>query len=153
MAPGSHTVTVTATDGGGNSTQCQTLLTAPFEFDGFLPPIDGADATGGSFGDPVRSFKLKSTIPVKFKISCSGVPHVEDVHTLQAIHYTSATDSDPPIDATPQDAATMGNEFRLTGDQWHYNLDTQATGMSKGQWQFVATLSDGTTHFVWVQVK
>ena len=153
VGPGSHAVTVTATDASGNAGQCQTLLSAAFEFDGFLPPIDGGDATGGGFGAPVRSFKLGSTVPIKYRITCGGAPYLADVHTLQAIHYTTATDSDPPIDATPQDAATTANEFRLSGDQWHYNLDTEQTGMSKGQWQMVATLSDGTTHYVWIQVK
>lgn len=74
-------------------------------------------------------------------------------HILQVIHWSSQTDAEEPIDATPADSATTGNQFRLTGDEWHYNLDTAATGMSKGQWQVVATLADGTHHTVWIQLK
>lgn len=58
-----------------------------------------------------------------------------------------------PIDVSPQDAATTGNQFRLTDGEWHFNLDTKATGMTRGIWQLVATLSDGSQHRAWIQVK
>jgi hypothetical protein len=58
-----------------------------------------------------------------------------------------------PIDATPQEAVTSGNQFVLRGDEWHFNLDTKATGLTKGIWQLIATLSDGTEHTVWIQGK
>ena len=151
---GTTTVTCTATDASGNSSTASfTVTRAALGFAGFLPPIGGADATGGSFADPVRSFKLKSTIPVKFTASCGGAPVLTGIHTLQAIKWSSQTDSESPIDATPTDAATTGNQFRLTGSQWHFNLDTKGTGMSVGIWQLIATLSDGSQHSVWIQVK
>ena len=51
-----------------------TVLTACSAFNGFLPPIGGAveKLNGGSFADPVRAFKLNSTIPVKFSATCFG---------------------------------------------------------------------------------
>jgi hypothetical protein len=108
---------------------------------------------GGSFASPLRTFKLKSTIPVKFKAACDGSPVLTGVHTLQAIKYSNQTTGDTPIDATPTDAATTGSQFRLAGDEWHFNLDTKATGMSAGIWQLRATLSDGTQHSAWIQIK
>jgi hypothetical protein len=36
---------------------------------------------------------------------------------------------------------------------WHFNLDTRATGMSLGLWQLLATLSDGSQHAAWIQLK
>jgi hypothetical protein len=70
------------------------------------------------------------------------------------IKYTSAVDSDPAIDATPTDAATTGNQFRLTGTEWHYNLDTKRTpGLSAGTWLIKATLLDGSVKTVWVSIK
>ena len=127
-------------------------LAASCGFIGFLPPIDGADATGGSFANPIRSFKLGSTIPVKFQIACAGSSILSGVHTLQALKFSSATTADVPIDATPSDAATTGNQFRLTDNQWHYNLSTKS-GFSEGTWQLLATLSDGSTHYVWITLK
>ncbi|MBI2926744.1 MAG: HYR domain-containing protein [Verrucomicrobia bacterium] len=151
---GTTTVTVTARDVSGNESSCSfTVTRPPLEFTGFLPPIGGADATSGSYGSPVRSFKLKSTIPVKFTASCGGSPVLTGIHTLQAIKWSNATTPDPAIDASPTDAATTGNQFRLAGSEWHFNLDTKATGMSAGIWQLIATLSDGSQHSVLIQIK
>ena len=131
----------------GNCVACQLVFT------GFLSPIAGADATGGSFNSPLRTFKMNSTIPVKFSTTCNGLTETTGVHTLQVIKYSDATTPGTPIDATPSDAATTGDQFRLTGTDWHFNLDTRATGMSKGIWLFVATLSDGSQHTAWIQIK
>jgi hypothetical protein len=152
FAIGLTTVECTATDTSGNSATCSFVISrAALGFTGFHPPVGGADATGGSFADPLRTFKLGSTVPVKFTATCDGSPVLTGVHTLQLVKWSNGTDSDPAIDATPRDAATTGNQFRLTGDQWHFNLDTKP--LSKGVWQLIATLSDGSQHSVWIQLK
>ncbi len=133
-----------------------TVLTACSAFNGFLPPIGGAveTGTGGSFANPVKSFKLNSTIPVKFNAVCFGAPLTTGIHTLQAIKYSNSTTFDDPIDATPTDAATTGNQFRLTGTEWHFNLSTKGLGNNgQGTWLLRATLFDGSTYTVWVSVK
>lgn len=123
-------------------------------FTGFLDPIGGADASGGSATDPVATFKLKSTVPVKMDLGCSGVPVTTGNHTLQVAKVNSATSTDPALDATPTDAATTGNSFRLTdaaSGEWHFNLN--AKGLSKGTWQITATLSDGSVHSAYIGLK
>jgi hypothetical protein len=133
-----------------------TILTACSVFNGFLSPIGGAVelGNGGSFTDPVRSFKLNSTIPVKFTAICFGAPLATGVHTLQATKYSNATDGDSPIDATPTDAATAGNQFRFTGTEWHFNMNTKALGgNAQGTWLLKATLFDGSSYSVWVSIK
>jgi hypothetical protein len=55
---------------------------------------------------------------------------------------------------TPTDAATTGNEFRLTdaaAGAWQFNLSTKS--LSKGVWQIKATLSDGSTHMAFIELK
>jgi hypothetical protein len=62
--------------------------------------------------------------------------------------------TDTPIDATPTDAATTGNEFRLTDattGEWHFNLSTKS--LSRGIWQIKATLADGGMHTVFIELK
>ena len=114
---------------------------------------------GDSWVDPLRAFKLGSTIPVKFIIygwngsSCSTTPVTTGIHTLQAIFYRSSVDSDMPIDATPTDAATTGNQFRLTSPEWHFNLSTKGGGFKAGTWLLKATLQDGSNHTVWISIK
>ena len=132
-------------------------ITTGFAFNGFYSPIGGSveNYTGGSYADPLRSFKLGSTIPVKFGATWlnGGAALITGIHTLQAIKYSSATDSDPAIDATPTDAATTGNQFRLTSTDWHFNLSTKGSGFSAGTWLLIATLQDGSKHSVWISIK
>jgi hypothetical protein len=132
-----------------------TLSQCSIGFAGFHEPIGGADSTGGTYNDPVRAFKLKSTVPVKMTLtSCDGQPLTTGVHTIQVIKFSNATTSDPPIDATPTDAATTGNEFRLTDSatgEWHFNLSTKSLTM--GVWQIKATLSDGSMHTAFIELK
>ena len=132
-----------------------TLSLCSIGFDGFHPPIGGADATGGTYADPVRAFKLKSTVPVKMTLTtCDGQPLATGVHTIQVSKFSNATTSDPAVDATPTDEATTGNQFRLTDaatGEWHFNLST--TGLSKGIWQIKATLSDGSMHTAFIELK
>lgn len=90
---------------------------------------------------------------MKFKIARGSTAVVTGVHQLQAVKYSDETTAAAPIDATSQKAATTGNQFVLTGQDWHFNLDTKATGLTKGIWQLVATLSDGSAHYVWIQIK
>jgi hypothetical protein len=130
---------------------CETL-----EFTGFLDPIGGADATGGSPSDPLRAFKLGSTVPIKMILTCNGQPFVNGVHTLKVTKVSSSTTTDPAIDASPTDAATTSNQFRLTDGstgEWHFNLDSKATHMTKGIWKMEATLSDGTKHSAYIELK
>ncbi|MCI0745114.1 MAG: DUF5011 domain-containing protein, partial [Verrucomicrobia subdivision 3 bacterium] len=149
---GTTTVTCTATDPSGNNTSCSFNVTRlPFEFNGFLAPLGGADAAGGSFIDPLRTFRLTSNIPLKFRAACSGSAVVIGVHTVQAFRYTSADHYDMVYDATPTDTATTENQFRLTDNIWHFNLDT--TPLTKGIWKIVVTLSDGSAHEVWVALR
>jgi hypothetical protein len=150
---GTYQVTYRVADAAGNVATATRTVMVFYRFDGFLPPIGGADATGGTYDKPVRTFKLGSTIPVKFQISCGGTAVKAGVHTLQVIKYNNATTAAEPIDATPTDAATTGNQFKLARDEWHFNLDTKATGMSVGTWQLKATLSDGSAHLVWIALK
>lgn len=156
----------TANDGNGGLNYTYTfvpvntgVITTIYCFNGFLSPVGGSveSGNGGSFADPVRSFKLNSTIPFKFalySLGCSGSPIVTGIHTIQLAKYSNATDSEPPIDATPTDAATTGNQFRLTGTEWHFNLDTKRTpGVTAGTWLITATLLDGSKKTVWISIK
>lgn len=56
--------------------------------------------------------------------------------------------------ATPTDAATIGNQFRLTDaatGEWHFNLSTKSRSKASGQ--IKATLADGSTHTAFIELK
>lgn len=130
------------------------LTVSPLDFVGFLEPIGGSveSGNGGSFLLPIRSYKLGSTIPVKFQIFSKGALVTTGIHTLQAVKYSSSVTSEPAIDATPTDSATTGNQFRQTDGGWQFNLSTKG-GFSAGTWLLSAKLADGTTHTVWIGIK
>jgi hypothetical protein len=152
--------TATATFAGdanhyGSSDSKSITITTAFAYSGFYPPIGGSVeyGNGGSYANPLKTFKLNSTIPVKFSATWlnGGAALITGIHRLEAIKYSNSTDSDPPIDATPTDAATTGNQFRLTGTDWHFNLSTR--GLTDGKWLLMATLEDGSQHTVWITIK
>ena len=135
----------------------QLTITTGFAFNGFHSPIGGSveNGNGGNYADPLKTFKLGSTIPVKFGATWlnGGAALITGIHTMQAVKYNNATDSAQPIDATPTDAATSGNQFRLTTTDWHFNLSTKANEFSAGTWLLIATLEDGSKYSVWISIK
>ena len=148
--PGDSNKLYMVTDGIAVSTGC-TLF-----FEGFQPPIGAADVTGGSCSRPVRTFKYCSTIPIKMKLTCGGVPVTTGVHTLTYTRCSTQCGTSSIIDATPKDAATTGNQFVLadaTTGLWKFNLDTRKRGLSRGRWKLTATLSDGSQHFVYIEIR
>jgi len=153
---GTTTVRANATDSSGNLSVAAwfTVTRAALGFTGFLAPVGGADATGGSFSSPVRGFKVGSTIPIKFTASCEGTPVTTGVHTFQAIQWSTETNPDTPMDVASTEAATTGNQFQLSDEgEWHFNLRPKEAGMSIGKWQLIATLSDGSQHSAWIQLE
>jgi hypothetical protein len=136
-------------------------VTTIYCFNGFFSPVGGSveSNNGGSSLDPVRTFKLNSTIPFKFALynlgDCSGTPVTTGIHTIRLQKINSNNELESAIDATPTDAATAGNQFRLTGTEWHFNLDTKKAvpNVSAGTWLVTATLQDGSTKTVWISIK
>lgn len=151
---GITTVNCTATDASGNQSVLSFIVTrTPLGFTGFLSPLEGPDGTGGNHASPLRTFKLGSTIPVKFNASCDGSSVLAGIHRLQVTKYTTPTTHGTSMDGKAQDSASTENQFRLSGNQWVFNLDTVGTGMSTGIWQVRAVLSDGSQHTVWIELR
>ncbi|HET7137277.1 MAG TPA: PxKF domain-containing protein [Gaiellaceae bacterium] len=157
---GMYTYTATATDKAGNAitesrTYQDTYGTAAVAQVPFLQPINT---------DGTSRFKLGSTIPVKFKATCNGVP----VSTVVAKMYVKQGDNnpDPGVDeAISTSAATTGNLFRWSGspdNQYIFNLSTKLgytnpdnstiNSFAQGSWTLKIGLDDGTFRSVIVQL-
>jgi hypothetical protein len=150
FGPGNYTIIWTYTDSEGNSSsQNQSITVLPYSFNGFLAPVGGEN---GQCGDTVRTFKVGSTIPFKFIITCDGSPVLTGVHTISVLKCSGGIDATDPVIALPTDAATTGNQFRLTDGQWHFNLSTK-TGYTQGSYKVTATLADGSSHYVYISLK
>ncbi|HTO03559.1 MAG TPA: hypothetical protein VL069_07650 [Opitutus sp.] len=72
-------------------------------------------------------------------------------HKLTAHKYSNATPDGDPVIAIATDAATSGNQFRLSSGEWHFNLSTK--GLSAGTWLLTAILEDGSSHTAWIVIK
>jgi MBG domain-containing protein len=155
------TLAINDGNGGNNYTLmyvgANLTITTSYSFNGFLSPIGGyvENGTGGTCADPIRIFKLGSTVPVKFILNSivTGLPVTTGIHTIQAFKCSSGVPSDDPVVVVATDAATTGNQFRLTDSQWHYNMDTKGGGFSTGTWLIRANLQDGSSYSVWIGLK
>jgi hypothetical protein len=141
---GATTVTWTALDANGNAATVQQVITVQYKFNGFLQPIN---LDGSSI------FKLGSTIPVKFKLTDAYGNNVSSA--IANIYFTKVTDQvvGSVLEATSTSASSSGNQFRydLVDQQYIYNLSTKP--MSKGSYNLIVKLDDGTTYSVLVSIK
>jgi len=134
--PGTTVVTWTFSDGNGNtSTANQTVTVTGLDFHGFYSPIGG---TGGTCDSPLRTANRGNTLPVKFDVSCNGSPVTTGTPTLSLRQCSGGN-------------YTGGGNFNLVGNEWHFNWDT--SGRSKGVYELVATLQDGSARTVFVKLK
>lgn len=138
-----NVVTATATDTNGCNVSCQfNVYIQPIAFDGFFSPIAGADATGGSCLAPLRTFKLGNVIPVKFDLSCNGVPLTSGAPTITIQSCTGNF--------------VFNGPFTLVNNEWHFNIDSTIIGTSgafAGVYKVTANLQDGSQHSAYIQYK
>lgn len=151
---GTYTYTATATDLAGN----QTSETRTYEvtygdaFQGFFQPInmDGSSV-----------FKLTSTIPVKFSLSCNGIS-ITNADVRLRIGQIDSSPNAGSLEAISTSAATEGTQFRYTDSQYLFNLSTKkgytnpgggVSTFSQGSWFLYAVLDDGSIKMVGIQLK
>ena len=133
-------VTVTARDINGCTVDCQfKVYRQAINFDGFDSPISGADATGGSCGAPLRTFRLGNVVPVKFAMSCNGVPITSGVPPR--IRIQNCNGSSPYLGL-----------FEVFNSEWHFNIDSTVIGTA-GKYTITAILPDASEHSVVLQYK
>jgi hypothetical protein len=137
--PGTTTVTWTATDSSGNTATKTTIVTAIYNFSGFLPPL----------GPGPTQFKTGSTIPVKFQLTDYYGNYISDA--VAQIWVVSLTNLTNP--GTSSSSSNNGNYFRYdpTNNQYIFNLSTK--GMSPGTYKIFVTLDDGTTYSISITLK
>jgi hypothetical protein len=106
-------------------------------YSGILQPIN-ASATRSSF-------KLGSTVPVKFTLSCNGTPITNSVAKL----YLAKQDAsgDPVNEPIATNSPDIGNQFRVTDQatgQYQFNLSTKAGYVVPGPNGGTVSMSEGT---------
>jgi hypothetical protein len=140
---GPTTVTCTAKDAAGNTSNKSFMVTVTAAWSNVLQPIN---ADGSSI------FKLGSTVPVKFQLSgaSAGITNLVARLYLQRIG-PGGTGSE--IEAISTSNATTGNLFRYdaTSGQYIFNLATKT--LSTGTYKLSIDLGDKVTRTVNITLK
>jgi hypothetical protein len=135
-----NTVTATVSDANGCSAgSCEFLIirTGTVTFDGFQSPINGV---GGTCSTPLRTIKRGSSLPVKFKATCNGVP----ISTRPHVEVKNC--------ATGQILAS-GDAIQETSSVWHFNVDSSLAGFQNAIIEIVVNLPGGYSKKAVIKLK
>ncbi|HEX5539990.1 MAG TPA: PxKF domain-containing protein, partial [Micromonospora sp.] len=137
---GKRTVECSATDEAGNTGTATFTVEVSVGWGGFLQPLNpGGPAT----------FKLNSTIPVKFQLAGASA----GIANLDARLYVRRVGGSE-FAATSTSGATTGNAFRWDADgrQYIFNLNTKALQVA-GMYELRVDLGDGVPHTIEVEIR
>jgi hypothetical protein len=116
----------------GDSSQFAKDLFVPFNFSGFLPPLNQNMA-----------FALNRAIPIKFQLTdVNGalITSLSAVTSLQIAPVNPDNSLGTPFNPRP----TPGTSLRNDGSQYIFNWQTK--GLAAGTYEILLTLADGTLH-------
>lgn len=110
---------------------------------------------GDAFMEPVgllKPFRQGSTIPVKIGFcDTSGDSVTTAVVSLSLYAVSNDVPAEEPLDIESTSGADTGNYFRVSDDQYLYNLNTKT--LAVGTYQIRAVLDDGTSRTVPLALK
>lgn len=136
-----YTVTVRITDNGSPSLYAeeQVQIGVAYPWTGLLSPIQANGV-----------YKAGKTIPLKFQLTgaAAGITTAE-IRLL--IFRVSDNVIGEEIEVESTSAATTGNLFRYTGDQYIFNLST--TGLATGTYQLQVDMGDGVLRAVNIALR
>ncbi|MDP3057516.1 MAG: PxKF domain-containing protein [bacterium] len=140
---GTKNFSVNATDNAGNQGTKNLTYNVVYNYSGLLPPIN---ANGSSF-------KLGSTIPIKFQLWNAGGNNISTA--IARIYLTNITNGiiGTEINGTSTSNSTTGNLFRYDSiaNQYIFNLATKP--LTIGTWQIRIELDDGTSRYATIGLK
>src|SRR5262249_2631514 len=120
VSPGSTNVTITATDGSGNSSQATvavTVLRGAFTCE-FQSPLDASVD---------NKIKAGQTVPIKVRGTCNGTVESSATVSLYLVDQIDSTGS-TVVHTVPEDddlTDDSGNVFDFSNNQYHHNLSTK----------------------------
>jgi len=117
-----------------------------YQYSGVLQPIN----TDGS-----SIFNAGRTIPIKFRLYCSGTTVVETATaTLSVFKITDAVlGTVEEVDPEASGESNTGNLFRFDPDDQQYIYNWSTKGLSGGTYRIHINLDDGTVHEVALSLR
>ncbi|MDQ6423638.1 DUF4082 domain-containing protein [Paenibacillus sp. LHD-117] len=113
---GTHTFTLTASDYAGNTTTKVVTYKVVYDFSGFLQPINS---------DVSSVFKQGSTVPVKFQLKDANGAYITNASAKIYIAKNTGNVIGSDFEAVSTSTNSTGNEFRLAGNKYIFNLSTK----------------------------
>ncbi len=147
----STTVDCSANDSRNNTASQSFTVNVTYSWGGVLRPVNGG-TTLNDYADDNSSFRLSSTVPVKFNLSGDSARITDATAKLFVAKVNDNVVGDE-VEAGSTAAASTGNLFRYdaTNDQYVFNWSTK--GLEAGIYQLRIDLGDGTTNTVWVSLR
>lgn len=141
---GLHTLNFTATDNAGNKTSKSIKYTVQYDYSGILSPINK---------DGSSTFKVGSTIPVKFQLKDAAGTYIPNATTKLYIAKVTENNVETEFNATSTSSNSDGNIFKYdeSDNQYIFNLRTKE--LTSGTYQLRIDLGDGTTNTVKINLK
>ncbi len=142
VQPGAHTIIIAAEDNADNTTTETINFAVAYAFGGYLTPVK-ADGSG--------LYNLNRTLPIRLQFTDANNQIITSA-TAQ-LFLAKIQDGIVGIDEVPLSTsnADTGNNFRIEGNQYVYNLDTGI--LSVGTWQVKVVLDDGASHAVIISIQ
>jgi Tol biopolymer transport system component len=138
---GETVVNYTAADPNGNESTAQQKVLVKYNFGGFMAPLSAGAA-----------YKIGRTLPVKFQLFyADGNLALDATATIHAQRIENDVPVGDPIELESNSNADSGNMFRVADEHYQYNLDTGFA--SRGTYQLIVEIQDGTTHMIEVAFK
>jgi len=115
FAPGTTTVTCTATDGTGNHSSGSFKVTVGFDFRGFFAPVDNAPTA--------NTMKAGSTAPIKFQVTDGAGGYISSLSIVSVWSGVISCTSETGLEDSLETYATGGTSLRYdaTANQFIYN--------------------------------
>lgn len=132
---GATTVTVTATDGAGNQSECSFTVTVRYNFTGFFSPVNNLPT--------LNSVNAGRAIPVKFSLSGNKGLNIFAPNNPYTVSLNCNT-NDPGVDVV-ETLTAGGSSLSFGGDQYNYVWKTESSWAGTCR-QLVITLNDGSVH-------
>jgi len=143
---GTTAVRFSASDDSDNTVQESRDLRVVYEFGGFLAPLLQDNSAS------IKQGKQGRTIPVKFPLSCAGVPAGTAVATIAVFKLIDADTGSVDTTNLTQDAGSSsdnGSLFRYDPVDQHYIFNLSTRGFpAPATYRVFVSLEDGTTRFV-----
>ncbi|MCK6552670.1 HYR domain-containing protein, partial [Myxococcota bacterium] len=141
FAPGTTTVSCTASDAAGNASTSTFDVTVTFDWSNVLSPVN---ANGSSV------FKQGSTVPVKFQLTGASAGVTDVTARLYVAQVSNGVVGDV-TEAVSTASADSGSQFRYSDGKYIFNLSTKS--LSEGQWVLRVDLGDGVIRDVRIGLR